>query len=146
MTQAKSTGMDGIDNVGEAGDHSGRPHGDRDEVDPPEEIGEFRPFRQKELRPAQQPSGLSRGQRLLGGDKSLTVASLHLDEHEHVAVAHDEIELAIRASPVCRYESVSPLLQMAPCQLLAGRPKHLARRLLHEPESQPATGEKHRRW
>jgi hypothetical protein len=38
------------------------------------------------------------------------------------------------------------LLQMAPCQLLAGRPKHLARSLLHEPESQPATGEKHRRW
>ncbi len=146
MTQAKSTGMDGIDNVGEAGDHSGRPHGDRDEVDPPEEIGEFRPFRQKELRPAQQPSGLSRGQRLLGGDKSLTVASLHLDEHEHVAVAHDEIELAIRASPVCRYESVSPLLQMTSRQQFAGGPKLLAGGLLHEPESQPATGEKHRRW
>jgi hypothetical protein len=146
MTQAKSTGMDGIDNVGEAGDHSGRPHGDRDEVDPPEEIGEFRPFRQKELRPAQQPSGLSRGQRLLGGDKSLTVASLHLDEHEHVAVAHDEIELAIRASPVCRHEPVSPLFQMTACQLLAGCSQRLTGGLRHTPGSQPATGEKHRRW
>jgi hypothetical protein len=146
MTQAKSTGMDGIDNVGQAGDHSGRPQGDRDEVDPPEEIGEFRPFREKELRPAQQPSPLSRGQGLLSGDKSLTAAGLHLDEHEYVAVPHDEIELTIRASPVCRHEPVSPLFQMTACQLFAGCSQHLTSGLRHASGSQPATGEKHRRW
>jgi hypothetical protein len=54
--------MDGIDNVRQTGDRSSRLQGDRDEVDSPEETGEFRPLGQKGLRPTQQPSGLSRGQ------------------------------------------------------------------------------------
>ena len=109
-------------------------------------LGEIHPLGEKGLRPAQQPSGLSRGQRLLGGDESLAAAGLHLDEHEHVAVAHDEVELTVRAAPVCRHEPVSPLFQMTSRQPLAGRPKLLASGLRHEPGSQPATGEKHRRW
>ena len=146
MSQATSTGTDGIDDVGQAGDYSGRRQGDRDEVYPPEEIGELRPFREKDLRSAQQSSGLSRGQRLLGGEKSLAAPGLHLDEHEDVAVAHDEIEFAIRAPPVCRHEPVPSLFQVAARQLLAGRPQHLTRGLGHAPGFQPATGEKQRRW
>ena len=146
MTQASSPGTDGIGDVRQAGDRSGRRQGDGDEIDPPEETGEIRPLCQKGLRREQQPSGLGRGQRLLGGDKSITLAGLHLDEHEHVAVPHDEIELTIRSPPVCRHEPVPPFFQMTARQLLAGRPQHLASGLRHTPGSQLATGEKQRRW
>jgi hypothetical protein len=63
MTQASSAGTDGVDDVRQARDRSGGRQGDGDEIDPPEETGEILPLGQKGLRPAQQPSGLSPGQR-----------------------------------------------------------------------------------
>ena len=145
MTQASSTRTDGIDDVRQARQRSAWRQGDRDEIDSPEETGEVLPLGKKGLRPQQQPPGLSRGQRFLGGNVSLAAAGLHLDEDERVAVAHDEIELAIRAAPVRRHKPVSPLLQMTSREQLAGRTEYLARGLRHGPGSHPATGEKHRR-
>ena len=146
MTKASSARTDGVDDVCQAGDRSGRRQGDGDEIDPPEETGEILPLGKKGLRPAQQPSGLRPGQRFLGGAKSLATAGLHLDEHEHVTVPHDEVELTVRAAPVCRHEPVPFVLQMTSRQQFASCPELLASGLRHELGSQLATGEKQRRW
>ena len=51
MTKASSARTDGVDDVCQAGDRSGRRQGDGDEIDPPEETGEILPLGKKDCAP-----------------------------------------------------------------------------------------------